>query len=101
MAIISKFSFTPLNSLFGLDAYLNKSNYSFLLFNKESFTNFEDIIVLIDDVLNRMGGSIEEEIEKKADNIYKNVRIYLENQLNNMSLLIDYFPEIKYFFLRN
>ena len=45
-----------------------------------------------------MGGSIEEEIEKKADNIYKNVRIYLENQLNNMSLLIDYFPEIKDFF---
>ena len=100
MAIISKFSFTPLNSLFGLDVYLNISNYSFLLFNKESFTNFEDIIVLIDDVLNRMGGSIEEEIEKKADNIYKNVRIYLENQLNNKSLLIDYFPEIKDFFLR-
>jgi hypothetical protein len=99
MAIISKFSFTPLNSLFGLDVYLNISNYSFLLFNKESFTNFEDIIVLIDDVLNRMGGSIEEEIEKKADNIYKNVRIYLENQLNNMSLFIDYFPEIKDFFL--
>ena len=48
-----------------------------------------------------MGGSIEEEIEKKADNIYKNVRIYLENQLNNMSLFIDYFPEIKDFFLRS
>ena len=36
---------------------------------------------------------------KKTDNIYKNVRIYLENQLSNMSLFIDYFPEIKDFFL--
>ena len=66
MAIISKFSFTPLNSLFGLDVYLNISNYSFLLFNKVSFINCEDIIVLINEFLNRMGGSIEEEIEKKS-----------------------------------
>ena len=43
---------------------------------------------------------LKKKLKKKADNIYKNVRIYLENQLNNMSLFIDYFPEIKDFFLR-
>ena len=62
MGIFSKFTFTPLNSLFGLNIYLNVSNNEIPVFNDEQYSNFNEIIDLIDDVLSEMQQLIKEEI---------------------------------------
>lgn len=94
MGIFSKFTFTPLNSLFGLNIYLNVSNNEIPVFNDEQYTNFNEIIDLIDDVLSEMQQLIKEEIEVKSHKSYDDIRIELENQLNSMILIVNDFPEI-------
>ena len=92
IGLIARISFTPQNGLFTTKLFLHHDNDQLLLFEKETYSNFGDIIDKIDEVLQKAAFYITEDIEKKIQVEYDLIADKINEQLNLLYASIDKFP---------
>ena len=92
IGIIARISFSPQNGLFTSKVFLHLENNQILLFEKETYTNFGEIIDKIDEILQRAAFYITEDVEKKIQVEYDSIKDRINDELNNLHAVMERFP---------
>ena len=92
IGLIARLAFTPQNGLFSTKIFLKQNNEQILLYEKETYSNFGEIIDKIDEVLQLAGYYIVEDIEKKIQVEYDQIETQINEQLNKLYAYMDEFP---------
>ena len=99
IGIFAKISFTPQNGLFEIKIDIDKDGEEIKTLHTEEYTNFGDINREIDDIINYAAYIISTNIEMNIEDLYKEYRDQLMNNLIGFNTTFNKFPDVSQIFL--
>ena len=99
IGIFAKISFTPQNGLFEIKIDIDKDGEEIKTLHTEEYTNFGDINREIDNIINYVAYIISTNIEMNIEDLYKEYRDQLMNNLIGFNTTFNKFPDVSQIFL--